>query len=733
MQKILLSLSLCAIVAYSAVNYPYPQRKNYGNATINAVNSTADTDLKAKFQAYMTNFYVEGNCSSTNDCARIKFYDPDKPGDDQYTVSEGIGYAMIMAVYFSDATKSYETEFGKLWKYYQKWSNDGVMHWKIQGFSRVDQTGSASDAEFDVALALAMARYQFGNTQYETDAKNLIAKIRTKEFDNNGIHKPGDSWDNDKNPSYISPAAFQIFKELEGNQNAFWDNVISKNYTLLTTNRNSTTGLPSNWANANGSVKECSACGYSSQNYGQDAVRAPWRWAWASAWHGHSQAANLLEKLAAWVNGKNATEIKGPISLTGTMGSNANSSYLGSLMCALTYSATYQTKLNSFFNTMIGTSEQSYYNQSMQILTGLLASGNMPNLKACAAGSCGSPMDGGGDGSGITTKLDRLASAGSESEDDRSLSWLWESWYAYTDVNADDGSGGKAASTITNTKFAAKDENNNCQPIESYRVILEDGTDWTVKIPNYTLNQGTYKYQPFVALGLDARKNGKPISDGGYDLSKCTDGFRYSYKGSAHRFKVLSSVIPEGEGSDHYKDITTASASNWTTVNIPPGELAQPTWITTAQTKNFDLAKVRGWAWELVGSDKPATAGLSANTGSLAIKDFLCRGDMPLPAKKASKCDGDGGEPIKPIEPPEPIISLTQSAASGAFAVRNGVNLRVSQKASMEVFGLNGKSVRKMAFSSGNHSISLNDLPKGLYIVMVKIDNRMEILRIPIK
>jgi endoglucanase len=90
-------------------------------------------------------------------------------------------------------------------------------------------------------------------------------------------------------------------------------------------------------------------------------------------------------------------------------------------------------------------------------------------------------------------------------------------------------------------------------------------------------------------------------------------------------------------------------------------------------------------------------------------------------------------DPNNPVEP-NPIISVSQQAAnSGAFAVKNGINLQVSQKASMEVFGLNGKSVRKMNFSNGSHSVSLNDLPKGLYIVSVKFDNRREILRIPVK
>ncbi|MDR2593668.1 MAG: T9SS type A sorting domain-containing protein [Fibromonadaceae bacterium] len=817
LKKITAILALAVLLAYSqtTVNYPYPMRKNYGNNTINAINSTADADLKTQFQAYMDNFYEEGNCSGTKDCARIKFYDPDEKqannGKD-WTVSEGIGYAMLMAVYFSDKTKSYKSEFDKLWKYYQKWSQStgSMMHWKINGFSSVNQTGSASDADFDVALALAMANYQFGGTSYLNDAKALIAKIRQHDFDNNGLHLPGDSWggsaDNNRNPSYVAPAAFQIFKEVEGNQDAAWDKIITKNYSFLTTNKNSSSGLPSDWANTSGTPQQCSACGYTGTKYGQDAVRAPWRWATAKAWFGgnsaHSSANTLLgsssnNTLAYWVNGKNATDIKGPIDLNGTIPSsgNSNASYIGSLMCALMNVSAYQTKLNSFFSTMVGQTDRansSYYNQSMLLLTGLLASGNMPNLKACASTSgCGTNMPAIGGGDGNSTILDRLAVAGQDTEDNRNLSAIWEGWYAYTDKDADGGN--KAKSTIDNATYTSKDENNNCANTTSYRVVLKGtGTDteWAVRIVNYKIDGGTYAYEPFVGLGLDARKNGKPASQGGYDLSKCTNGFSYQYKGPPHKFKALSSELTEGKGFDHFKNIKATSANNgtgWSTATIPPNELEQPTgeWVT--EKKPFNLAKVRAWGWEILGKAKDGTGGIDGTpaTGNLAIKDFKCLGKMDLPAQPTPKCGGTpvptssssvgnsggssssranssssgggssssvlgggssssalGSGSSSSIEGDSsssegedtPIISISKHAANnGVFAIKNGVNLQVSKTASVEVFSLNGKSMRRHEFSSGSYSIILNDLPKGLYIVKIQFESQKEILRVPVR
>ncbi|MDR1812022.1 MAG: hypothetical protein LBQ87_04285, partial [Candidatus Fibromonas sp.] len=371
-------------ISHSAVNYPYPQRKLYGNSTINVRNSTADADLKQRFKDYIRDFYVTGTCSgggggwtgTSGTCARIKFTDPKDASKANETVSEGIGYAMLMAVYFSDNTDSYETHFTNLWRYYKaKTNNNGLMNWRISGFNNVLGTGSATDAEYDVALALAMAYYQFGKKEYEDDAKTLIGKIWDHEMESNGFHKPGDGWNDIKNPSYVAPAAFEIFKGLGSSSN--WETAITKNYTFLKANQNGTTGLPSGWANTSGNPVTCTNnCGNNAANYDMDAVRAPWRWATAYAWFGHPDAKTLLTNLAKWVNGLQPAAVQGPIALSGTMGTDANAGYIGSLMNALSVNSTYQTKMNSFWSTMNTKNDASYFNQSLYILTALLASGN---------------------------------------------------------------------------------------------------------------------------------------------------------------------------------------------------------------------------------------------------------------------------------------------------------------------------------------------------------------------
>jgi len=383
MNKAIFATILCCFafftLASGAVNFPYPQEASYGYGTINTTSTTASADLKNKFSTFFTDFYEEGTCSNKfqGPCARIKH------DTKSNTVSEGIGYGMIMAVYFSNETTSYQNQFDKLWAYYQNWTNNkGVMNWKINGFSKVDAGGTngATDAEFDVALALAMAHYQFGSTankNYLDTAKALIAKIRQYEIDPNNLHRPGDGWNSERNPSYVSPAAFEIFKEVESDQASKWESVISANYELLKKNQNSSSGVFSDWCNDNGGVTR--------GTFSYDAIRVPWRIAWANAWYGHADAKTLLTNLfSKFLSGKNAADIKGSISLTGTMGNDKNSTFVGPLTNALSYNSANQTQMDSFWNVLIGFKNEPYYSAALQIITGLLATGNMPNLKALA-------------------------------------------------------------------------------------------------------------------------------------------------------------------------------------------------------------------------------------------------------------------------------------------------------------------------------------------------------------
>ncbi|MDR2581197.1 MAG: T9SS type A sorting domain-containing protein [Fibromonadaceae bacterium] len=728
-----LALCLSSAFAQGTVNFPYPQQRAYGNNTINVTTANASQTLKSRFESFIATHYVTGTCNNRLNnvpCARITF---DNAAE---TVSEGIAYGMIMMVYFSDNTTSYQNHFDRLWAYYQNWTNNnGLMNWRINGFSSVTGANAATDAEFDAAFALVMAHYQFGtggNRNYLDTARALIQKIRQHEISTNNLHKPGDAWDSERNPSYVSPAAFEIFREVDTGFGSRWQDIITANYNLLIANQNATSGLWSDWCRDDGS--------HSRGNYGYDAARTPWRLAWANAWYGHSAARTMLQNLDnRFLSSRNANSIVGPMSLTGTGGNDRNSTFVGPFMNALSYSSSNQTKKNDFWGHLMGFTNEPYYSRALQVLTGLLATGNMPNLRALQAGGGSSSSSGLGgsssSGSSNGVLIDKFAQAGSEPEEDRVFARTWEPWYAYTDVN---NSGASTIQNPTTRDIAWDKETNSCREINGYTVIMQDGPDWVAKIDRYALSQGDNPYEPYVALGLDAENNGST-----YNLSGCTGGFSYSYKGSAHNFKAQMRTVLDH--AYHYMEVVPAT-TNWAEVTVPVSELRQPSgW---GERVTFNLGLINAFSWELKGGLGVA-AGLSATTGSLAIKDFRCIGNITFPSRPEPRCEGGVGSSSSGTVSSSSSSSGTNNSSSSAGntpialqqivhnnalnAMQNAVNLQVTGNSTLQIFNLNGNLVHTQNFTQGSYLVPLANLPKGLYIVRASNASWKQIVTIPVK
>ena len=360
-------------ISSATVNFPFPQKANYGNGIEVSDKDAAASHLKTAFNYYYTTLYYEnGNYA----CIRAD------PGDNQ-CFSEGVGYGMLMMVYFSDNTKSYQGEFDKIWALYKAAVDaDGLMNWKIGNANPNTVWGehAATDAEMDVAAALIMAAYQFGNESYLNEAKNLLGKVKNKEFESNGLHKPGNNWNDKKNPSYVAPAYYRLFAAVDTDNATFWNTTaMNANYTLLEANSNATTtGLFDNWCDASGNGLD--------KSYGYDAARTPWRLAQDFYWFGESRAKTMLNKLGAWVSGKSASSVSGAISTSGNMGGTHNNTFVSTLMSSLVANSSYQEKLDEYWGESVSTtnseSNKKYFQKSMEILNGLLVSGNMPNLAA---------------------------------------------------------------------------------------------------------------------------------------------------------------------------------------------------------------------------------------------------------------------------------------------------------------------------------------------------------------
>lgn len=372
---IALSFAVALGISHATVNFPFPQNSNYdGRATVLSDQATAAEQLKTGFAYWMETFYNE-----SGDIAGVR----SNEGSNEY-FSEGVGYGMLLAVYFSDNTTSYEPEFQKLWNFYKKFMNaNGLMIWKVGNLSESwdPGNGAALDGDMDVAAALILGAYQFGNSEYLAAAKTLLQNMKAHEFEASGIHLPGDTWGdagkNRKNPGYFDPAYMPLFAMADPDNAEFWS-VTAYNANMNLYEKSSgevLTGLIDDWTNASGNSED--------DYFGYDASRAPWRNAKAVCWFGDERALAFDRKMAAWVSTVAPSNMKGPVlRSSGELGNDHNSTFVASLITAFVSDASYQANLDAYWAEAVNLGKENYFNQSLKLLNGLLVSGNMPNLAA---------------------------------------------------------------------------------------------------------------------------------------------------------------------------------------------------------------------------------------------------------------------------------------------------------------------------------------------------------------
>ena len=371
MKKIILIGLLFLELNAMAQTKPFPANVTYPYGLTAA---GASIDAESSYTTWKTNFIDP----CTNGRYRVKFDNPNE------TVSEGIGYGMLLTAYKAD-----QTVFDGLWNYYKDNRNgNGVMNWKINGCSGTIGSNGATDAELDVAMALIVADYQWGSAgtiNYKNDAKALIAAIKAHEIEaSTKVLKPGDAFggSNLTNPSYFAPGYYRAFGNYT-NDTVFWNSVSDVAYTIINNNlttNNAVGGLVSDWCKATGEYSS-DASGYDSQgkNYRYDAARTPWRIAVDYLWHGTANAKTYCKKSSDFVKNtlSGSANIKDGYKQDGTVvGLYHNATFVGAFAAAATAGEN-QTHLNNSYNDLKGLNEpNSYFNHTLKTLYQFLLTGN---------------------------------------------------------------------------------------------------------------------------------------------------------------------------------------------------------------------------------------------------------------------------------------------------------------------------------------------------------------------
>lgn len=284
-----------------------------------------------------------------------------RPQNQNDTVSEGIGYGMLLALSNNDLST-----FQGLWTYAEKYRDAyGLMNWEINGSAQVIGTGSATDADEDMAYALVLAHQKWPHHGFGVDAETLINAILAHDISPSNRVLPGDSWGPTQimNPSYIFPAYYQVFAQFTGNDR--WNTIAQQNSEWLAQNANSKTGLLPDWINANGTIPAISWDQYP-QDWYYDAVRVPWR-LWMAASTGNQSANQILTREGQWI------QQSGNVSLTSgyTLGGQPLNNYQsGPFISAAAFMAQYAgpTFGQQALNRLEAWHSTTYYGASLRAL-----------------------------------------------------------------------------------------------------------------------------------------------------------------------------------------------------------------------------------------------------------------------------------------------------------------------------------------------------------------------------
>ena len=159
------------------------------------------------------------------------------------TVSEGIGYGMLLA-YFNNDFDS----FNRMWNYsraFRAYNNVKLMPWITKSFhwEQVDNS-SATDADEDIATSLILMSFKMlsmGNTDaanlYLADALTFVNAIWEKEVNPTSLliySGDQDAWKVGNpayNLSYFSPVAIRLFAAVDPNHN--WTGVLDAMYAYM--------------------------------------------------------------------------------------------------------------------------------------------------------------------------------------------------------------------------------------------------------------------------------------------------------------------------------------------------------------------------------------------------------------------------------------------------------------------------------------------------------------------
>jgi endo-1,4-beta-D-glucanase Y len=375
------------------VYYPANQNGEAANTFYNNWMSNFYVTFSEEVPADQEVYYSLTKYPLLKQSARIKFDQP------KYTVSEGIGYGMLSAVFQGDKAR-----FDALMNYYLSFrfspeTNQFYMMWQITGF-KSGHGSSASDADLDIAVSLLIAHEKWGapngdNTYLQHGIEEGLS-IMTKEVNpETHLVVPADAGEmlstgKVYNISYFSLVAFKMLAMYDTERAAQWNQVLESSIEYMKKVQDAGNGLWPDWCDKDGvptDPQNGSSTGKLKEYWGLEGVRIPWRLVWYYAWFGDDRVKAIIQKAAEFavkITGGdinmtlNRYNYQGEVQTSGIGGGSV--AYKGAFCALGMIDASYANFLTSCNQVLMDTplaSGTNYFAPSIQLLYLQLLNGHM--------------------------------------------------------------------------------------------------------------------------------------------------------------------------------------------------------------------------------------------------------------------------------------------------------------------------------------------------------------------
>ena len=382
-------LNPTATTGTAAIGYPFASHRTpYVAGTRPTVVSPAAQDALVATQYDYWRSQVQTRCGGYI----VKF------SDGAATVSEGAGYGMLLAAVMAGHDSGARDLFDGLFKVVRNYPAYGLgepalMDWKIG-----DDCGSAGggwnamDGDLDVAMALLMADRQWGSggaVDYRREALATIDAMKRRNFRAVGTTMGGPVSHLSRTSDYMI-THFKAFRR--ATNDPFWDTATNRAFELLNHSQNNlapSTGLiPDFLIYTDSSYPQADTLhiGDGSPNsdaYYWNGCRIPWRLASDYVTSGDERSKAVTSKLLDFFNnttGGRPERIQSGYRLDGTgLSSYPFASFIAPAMAGAMVDGKFQPFLNSLWSYSSANLARGYYDNELQLLSMIVASGNWWN------------------------------------------------------------------------------------------------------------------------------------------------------------------------------------------------------------------------------------------------------------------------------------------------------------------------------------------------------------------